>query len=213
MAKRAAKAPAAPKKRASKPKANASTDLGKMTEELFAAAYASLGSKSAAAAATAIGVSADYGKILLGRKSVKELIAAHVAWQVQHLQANGLRLVSEAWMLARSDISEAVERRNNRLYIKDDAAVETYTNKAIRKIVCKIEEKVERQTPREIEDGDEPSVIIKTEIAVEMHDKVGAMNLLAKHLGVDKPKAGPGEGEGKKTWLDFMRMCIEDGAD
>lgn len=217
MAKRASKAApkAKPKKDAQPeaisqgPKDSARSELGQLTEELFAACYASLGSKSAKAAAQALGLSEHYGKILLARPSVKAMIAAHVGWQVEHLKANGLRLISEAWLLARSDISEVIVRKGNRVFIKDDELVPAYTNKAIRKITCKIEEKIERQSEREKMLDDEPTTILKTEITVEMHDKVGAMNLLAKHLGVEKPQ-GVG-GEGKKTWLDFMQMCANDG--
>lgn len=192
------------------PKDDARSIDGKLTEEMFAAARAAIGCKSNEEAALAIGFTAAYGKILGARPSVKERVRAIRSWQADMAKMNGASVLMETWNLGRSDIAEVVIRKGNRIYLRDDKDVLTHTNKAIRKITCKTEEKVQRQTKAEQEMGEEPPVLLKHEITVEMHDKVGPLNLLAKHLGIDKPAAGSGDSK-KKTWLDFMQMCINDG--
>lgn len=190
MAKRPSKAKAEaepkkerePKATGQKPKDTARSNQGRLTEEQFAAARARPGCKNNEEAAVSIGLAPTYGKILSARPGMKARIEAIRSWQADMLKMNGAGLLMEAWFLARSDISEVVIRKGNRLILRDDSDIPFYANKAIRKVTCKTEERVQRLTKEEEAMGLEPAVLLKQEISIEMHDKSGPQNLIAKHL-------------------------------
>lgn len=165
-----------------KPKDTARSGTGRLTEEQFAAARSRPGCKSNEEAAIAIGLAPSYGKILGARPGMKDRVEAIRSWHADMLKMNGASLLMEAWFLARSDISEVVIRKGNKLILRDDSDIPFFANKAIRKITCKTEERVQRLTKEEEAMGLEPAVLLKQEISIEMHDKAGPQNLIAKHL-------------------------------
>jgi hypothetical protein len=182
----------------------ATTELGKLQEERFAAAYVAGGCKSSAKAAESIGLSKSHGADLLKRKSVKQHIQSLVLWQTEKTirNSNELSALTELATLSYSDIADVVELRDGMMFLKDGAEIPDHATRAIRKITFKQRWQRGENAPSEPDQ----------EVCVEMHDKRSALESLLRHLGIDKPKDNSAEKLGS-TLIDVIKARMSEPDD
>lgn len=188
---------------ASKSKEDATTDLGRLQEQAFAAAYvAQIGRKSAAKAAESIGLAPAYGANLLARPAVKTMVQNLLQWQIEQVNANGLQVLMELWCVATSSVTEIGQFRSGEFVMRENDDIPQNATRAIKAVTFK------KKPPKPDRNGfaaEGPDI----EVKLEMHDKVGACRALLAHLGIDKrDPADTGGAEDKKmTWADVMAMA------
>ena len=125
------------------------------------------------------------GVRLLANPRIAAAIAHAMAERSRRTQVTQDRVVEELARLAFADVRDAATWTDETMYLRPSADLDDITSAAIKEV------RVVRTITRIKRKGGDEDEIERVEQRVQMHDKKGALDSLAKHLGMFPSTAGP----------------------
>ena len=124
------------------------------------------------------------GVRLLSNPRIAAAIAAAIAERSRRTQVTQDRVVEELARLAFADVRDAATWTDEAMYLRPSDDLDPVTSAAIKEV------KVVRTITRIKRKGGDEDEVERVEQRVMMHDKKGALDSLARHLGMF-PQGGP----------------------